>query len=379
MADQDIYEEFDDPLPSPTTTLPPALPPNHPKPQDEPPPSLPPRPSPSLPPRGIPVKPKPPAQAYEVAALKSTTGPARPPPPADDEELYDDIVAPKASEEVAEEYDDVSPVTDAVEESYDDVVVSPASPSSELYEDMAPAPDGPQADYVIMERGEESDEGELYCEVDEPPLHTGSPLHSIKKAAKGERSSFSRVFKGKSASSSTSSGKGSHSGHLTYCPPGKSKPKELWCVVEGTQIHLYKNPSDKRPQDKLTLGDFDLEGRADGGHFAFLLHKGVKEHTFTAKTKEDRDSWLSALKGLVRSAVLNLEQDDRADVFQAKEDHIAEDDSQLTFKKGTYIRLVSKSGEDQWIGQLGNEAQVFDGKIGKFPVDKVEIAEDLYI
>ncbi len=175
--------------------------------------------------------------------------------------------------------------------------------------------------------------------------------------------------KGKSFSSSTSTAKGSHSGHLAHCPPGPGKIK--WCVVDGNQIQLFKNASDKRPQDKLVLADCDLEvmtGGVEAGQFAFRLMKGGKGHTFTAKSKEELDSWIGAVKGLVKQVV-----------YQAKEDHIAEDDSQLTFKKGTYIKLLGMDNEDVWTGQLGNEAQIFAGKVGQFPANKVEIAEDLYI
>ncbi len=390
MAGEDIYEEFDDPPPSSlSASLPPALPPNHPTAQpDEPPPSLPPRPSPSLPPRGIPVKPKPPVQAYEIASPKVTVPPSSLPLPTEDDELYDDIEVPKDVQEVEEEYDDItSPVVDEVEEAYDDVVTT-SSLTPEMYEDMAPAPATKDGPYVIMAPGQEEDEdGELYCEVDEPPLHTGTLLGSLKGDAKspskGDKSStFSRVFnKGKSSSSSTSTAKGSHSGHLAHCPPGKTKSKDQWCVVDGNQIQLFKNASDKRPQDKLVLADCDLEvvtGGVEAGQFAFRLMKGGKGHTFTAKSKEELESWIGAVKGLVKSAILALQQTEQG-VYQATEDHIAEDDSQLTFKKGTYIKLVGMDNEDVWTGQLGNEAQIFAGKVGQFPANKVEIAEDLYI
>jgi len=65
--------------------------------------------------------------------------------------------------------------------------------------------------------------------------------------------------------------------------------------------------------------------------------------------------------------------------FEATEDHIGEGEDQLTFKKGTYIRLITQTSGDMWIGQIGNDAQVFNGKIGKFPTSKVVVVEDMYV
>ena len=66
---------------------------------------------------------------------------------------------------------------------------------------------------------------------------------------------------------------------------------------------------------------------------------------------------VSALKVVVKFTT--MEPVDQ--VFQAKEDHIGEREY-LTSKKGTYICLITQISGDLWIGQTGNEAQVFIGK-----------------
>ena len=457
MGGEDIYEDFDD-LPDtiPESDSPqhdvPALPQRNLK-SAEPPPALPARNvpptkvsnSPVLPPRNIasparnipkapistktggssPIPPDP--VDYEIASPpRAKVGiPARPPPPptastarspptapTDDDDTYDDIVGVMGQEEIEEAYDDVVMPTAGV-----------SSPPEENYEDMGPGEEG-QEEYVVMEHGqEEGEEGELYVEVeeDEPPAPAPAPPKSLaeQKQPPPKAGTFSKFFGGGKAkpTAETSSTK-SHSGHLSCKPPKKSKFTEEWCVLDGTTLQFYRNPSDKKPREKLALGDHSLKmgsTEAGAGEFSFQLSKGDKVHHFNAKTKEDVEGWISVLKVVVKSVAIEpgdrksavieagdrksaamepgdrksaaMEPGDRKSaamersdqVFQAKEDHIGEGEDQLTFKKGTFIRLITQMSGDLWIGQIGNEAQVFNGKIGKFPIDKVVVADDLYI
>lgn len=408
MGGEDIYEEFDEPLPQPPPSkAAPALPPrNDPKPST-PAPALPPRNEPlrgispappSLPPRDIPsgksVKQQ--VQDYEVSSLSSTKPPMRPPPP-DEDELYDDIVHPQG--EVEETYDDVvvSEKPEEVEETYDDVVATKDRPLSENYEDMEPGQEGPE-DYVVMEPGQEDEDGELYVEVDsEAPAFaarvgkpvTETPTSPPPKDAKAEKGgAFARIL-GKKQLKQQQQGQQQAQQpqvqaprlQLSYKAPGKSKSKEEWCAVDGNILQFFKSSSDKRPHDKLALSGLDLlvnPPGSDAAEYGFNLLKGDKAHHFTCKSREEVDGWVAALKGHVKQAVINLPIGEQQ-VYVAKEDHIGDSDEHLTFKKGSYIRLLREDSENMWIGQLGNEAQNFDGKIGLFPASKVELAEDLYI
>ena len=380
MAGEDIYEEFDDVIQQDDRSASfsaepaPSLPPRNEL--KEPIPKLPPRnspaSSPSLPPRGIA---KNLAQQYETTI--TTKPPPRPPSPENVEELYDDVVVKG----------------DEVEEAYDDVVHQPQNTDGpeQCYEDMSPVPnqtDGPQEDYVIMEPGQEGDE-ELYDEViADAPAHAigrgkhvsesnSSPIHAPTEKEKDRVSTLSRMFGGKK--SSVPSAK-LHSGKLSYKAPEKPKFKEEWCAVEGTVLQFYRSSFDKKAHDSLPINECSLSigsTEAGAGEFTFRLMKGDTLHLFNAKSKEILNGWIAVLKGIVKSAVLDVPVPDQ--VYRAIQDHIAETKDQLTFKKGTFIRLISKDSVVTWTGQLGSESQVFDGAVGKFPCNKVEEAEELYI
>lgn len=407
LIDEDIYEETDDILPtlqsslhSPqhTPTPAPSLPDrNPPKRSSSPPPSLPPRggpaaaePVPSLPPRN--AKPGS-AQDHE----RSTTGkkPAAKPPvpaPEEDEELYDDVVT--ANAEIEETYDDVLVPEGggaAIEEDlYDDVVPTTSGRedepiADENYEDMAPG----APNYVTMEKNgppEAEDGEELYVDVEEPPVHSQTPLGGKKtpvdthKAATS-KGTFSKMFNKRASSDQ----KGSLSGTIGFKAPKKSKFDDKWGVIDGSNLLVYKASGDRKHQEKISLGDCRLElgsTEAGAGRFAFRLSKGEKVYHFSLKEATDLEDWVGMVKGLVKYAPVEAKGGDVAaedEVYQAREDHIAESDSELTFKKGTYIKLIRRETSDLWVGQIGTEEQVFEGKIGKFPANKVELAEDLYI
>lgn len=382
MAGEDIYEEFDDVIDaiqpeslsdSFSPEPPPSLPPRNEL--KEPVPKLPPRnspaTSPSLPLRGVP---KNKSQGLETSSAKA---PPRPPPPGEIEELYDDVIPGGGGEGAVDE------------EFYEDVVVHKVAVEDgpeENYEDMGPVPDpndGPQEEYVIMEPGQEGPE-ELYDEVS-----AGAPSHAIgagktvsqsggafASSVTDRVSTISRMFGGKKSSLPAKL----HSGKLSYKAPGKPKFKEEWCVIEGVFLQFYKSSSDKKSHDRLPLNECSLiVGSTDpgAGEFAFRLTKGDKLHHFGAQSREDLNGWIAVLKDAVKSAVLDISESNQ--VYRATQDHIAETPDQLTFKKGTLLRLVSKDSAVTWTGQLGTESQVFEGAIGKFPCNKVEEAEDLYI
>ena len=343
---------------------------------------------------------------YEVASPpRAKVGiPARPPPPPtastprsppnapttidDDDDTYDDVVGAMGQGEIEETYDDVVVPTTLAETN------SPLS--EENYEDMAPGEGEPAEDYVVMEHTqEEGEEGEMYVEVEEDksPAHAPAQRKSIieqQKQPSSKAGTFSKFFGGKTKSTAAAGATAakSHSGHLSCKAPKKSKFTDEWCVLDGNTLQFYRSSTDKKPREKLALADLSLKmgsTEAGAGEFSFQLSKGDKVHHFGAKTKEDMEGWVSVLKVIVKSAA--IEPVDRRStamepvnqVFQATEDHIGEGEDQLTFKKGTYIRLITQMSGDLWIGQLGSEAQVFNGKIGKFPTSKVVLAEDLYI
>ena len=399
IIDEDIYEDTDDLLPpvseyqQPVTSTVPKLPdrnPNAPQPalppRNAPPtqPALPPRNAPptqqSLPPR--PTGPPLPARGQlPIPKAPPTVAPTS----ADDEELYDDIVV-GGDEPVIEEdtYDDVvvGGTGGEVEENYDDVVVAGKEPiTEEYYEDMAPGQTSPQEEYMIMDHGDEESDGELYVDVEPehlpPPATTPSPTPPKTSTSPKPKvgSIFSRMFAGKK----TASAQVVHSGQVSYRAPKKTKFEERYAKVEDTNLLVYKTSSDKKHQEKVPLSDCALElgsTEAGAGEHALRVTKGGKVHHFSFKGKEELGSWVDVLKKLVKYAPVELGEQQ---VYQTTQDHIAEADDQLTFKKGTFVRLISKDNESIWYGQLGNDAQVFDGKTGKFPAEKVVLADDLYI
>ena len=348
-------------------------------------PSLPPRPSPSLPPRNSPTP-----TPKLTPQLKKTAAPPPTQPDVGGEELYEDVVAPPtstANADVAEEmYEDVVAPQGARdkggEELYEDVVAPPGQtkvPDSptEDYTEMDIGQGVPE-DYVVMEKPKgDEEELEVYCEVDsDSPSH--APVNSITLPPKGVAKSpvGSKIVKPPPPASYTPR----HSGSLNHKAPKKSKFYEEWCAVEGTNLCFYKNQKEKRASEKLSLNEFDMTySPADKeGKFAFRLTKGDRVHHFTPGSKEDLSSWISALRGLAKSATLELPSGEQQ-IYETTKDHTAESDEQITFKAGSYIRIISRGASDMWIGQLGSTPQVFTGKIGKFPAAKVTLAEDLYI
>lgn len=411
LIDEDIYEETDDflptmPLPQSPQHAAPSLPDRNPSKKllTSPPPSLPPRSAPSaspgLPPRNASSKTASHAprsnETTNAANKKPVAKPAASTPAAEDDELYDDVIVGQNDAEIDELYDDVvaqdtgeAPIE---EDMYDDVVATTTGVpiSDEFYEDMAHG----SLDYVTMEKKEEEPEPgeELYVDVDEPVAQspslsrksvTQSPSLAIdvqKSNSKGT-GTFSRIFN-KRGSSGTKL-----SGMVSYKAPKKSKFDDKWAVIEGSSVIIYKSSTDKRSQDKIALGECRLElgsTEAGAGKFAFHLSKGEKVYHFSLKEATDLEDWVTTVKGLVKYAPVEAKgggdavASDEQETYQAMEDHIADTDEEITFKKGTYIRLISKDSASLWVGQIGTEEQVFEGKTGKFPANKVELAEDLY-
>ena len=298
---------------------------------------------------------------------------------AEAEEMYDDVVVKDTGAAIEEElYDDVLTATTGQSEPIQD----------EFYEDMAP---GGPTNYVTMEKNgapgsPEADEGEeLYVDVDEPASHLNAnkkPAEQLQpKQNKDKGGTFGRMFHKKDAKTCIT-------GTLGYKAPKKSKFDNKYGAIEGSHLLIYKSAGDKRSQEKIALGESRLElgsTEAGAGKFAFRLCKGDKVHHFSLKEASELEEWVGVVKGLVKYAPVEAKGDgggggaEGDDIYQAKEDHIAEGDGEITFKKGTYIRLISRESPALWVGQIGNEDQVFEGKIGKFPSSKVEIAEDLYI
>ena len=421
------------------TAPPPALPDrNPPKLNTAPPPTLPDRnppkmnsTSPALPPRNAPPKSTgptlPPRGAKQEPQQHQQTPPTRPPAklpakapaklptPAPDvggEEIYDDVIPGGGDDqdaEIEETYDDVIVgENDVMEETYDDVVSATTSApgqakepepiTEEFYEDMAPGTgEGPQEDYVVMEPGEDIGGEELYVDVDTPtPARTTiatqpKPIereadNKVTNSPRVKSGTFSRMFKTKPPSPQPDRKAGQNSGlsgTINHKAPKKSKFEERWAVVDGNFLIIYKNSSAKSHQEKLPLSECGLDiGSPDvgpGEHAFRITARGDRVHHFKLKAKLDFDKWVTVIKGLTKYAPIETVERGEQQVYQAQEDHIGESAGELTFKKGTYIRLISKDADNEWVGQIGNEAQVFEGKIGKFPMSKVTLAEDLYI
>ena len=322
--------------------------------------------------------------------MAATGGAKRTPPsaaqqlqPQEDDELYEDVVGPQggavADEGGEELYEDiVSPPqqTPQVEELYDDVVGGTAGSPTEDYTIMDPQ-GGPSEEYVLMERGPEEHEPEVYCEVDQDtPSH--APINSLSLPPKGTSKTPAGGTKiTKPPPPATYVPK--HAGTLSHKAPKKSRFYEEWCAVEGTTLCTYKSQKDKRSVEKLSLSEFDMAySPGKDGKFAFRLTKGDKVHHFNPTSKEELTTWISTLRGLAKSATLELPSGE-PEVYETTADHTAESDEQISFKAGAYIRIISRVTSDFWIGQLGNNPEVFSGKIGKFPASKVTLAEDLYI
>ena len=378
IIDEDIYEDTDDlnlpGYPSPRSSSPytaPSLPDrNPPKVDNTPQPKLPPRnaptaPQPQLPPRNAPTLPPRVDLPKSVAPIPTVA--------AEDDEIYDDIV-PAADEET---YDDVVVAPDAIEEdTYDDVVVGAEPITEEYYEEMVPGMvDGPQEDYVVMEHGPD-DGDDLYVDVDhEPPPPkiqvVSPPVETAKPIKSGTFSRKSKVTPPLLLMS----------GSVSYRGPKKSKFEEKHATVGDTSLLVYKTSTDKKHQEKIPLSECGLElgsTETGAGEFAFRISKGSKVHHFSVKSKTEQEEWVGVLAKLVKYAPVKVNHGEQQ-VYETSQDHIAEADGELTFKKGSFIRLISKETESMWLGQIGNEAQVFDGKTGKFPSDKVVLVEDLYI
>jgi hypothetical protein len=374
---------------------------------------------PSLPPRGAKQDPQqyeqtPPTRPPSKLPAKAPAKAPAPVPDVGDEEIYDDVIpgGDDQDAEIEETYDDVIVgENDIMEETYDDVVSATTSApgqtkepepiTEEFYEDMVPGGpgDGPQEDYVVMEPGEDIGGEELYVDVDTPiPARTTIAAASQPKAIEREATenkgansprvksgTFSRMFKTKPVSPlpDRKAGGQGHSGTMSHKAPKKNKFEERWAVVDGNFLIIYKNSSAKSHQEKLPLSECGLDmGSPDvgpGDHAFRITARGDRVHHFKVKAKLDFDKWVTIIKGLTKYAPIETVQRGEQQVYQALEDHIGESAGELTFKKGTYIRLISKDADNEWVGQIGNEAQVFEGKIGKFPMDKVSLAEDLYI
>ncbi len=389
MIDEDIYEDTDDLIlpqvseyQTPVISAVPKLPDRNPSAQ------------PKLPPRNAPAAATQPNRLPRNAAppLPSRGGipakPAAPKPPApisptavEDEDLYDDVLGQNNAVD-EDTYDDVVAPGGDDEDLYDDVVAQEPI-TEEFYEDMTPGQEQEQEDYVAMELGgeiEDDDDGELYMDVD-APLPPGMTVPTIAtptpppKSASPKGKTFSRMFAGRKSTHSETV----HSGHLSYRAPKKTKFEEKYAIIEDTNLLVYKTSSDKKHQEKISLGDCALElgsTETGAGDYAIRVTKGGKIHHFSFKNQADQQGWVEVLKKLVKYAP--VERGDQQ-VYQATEDHIAETPDELTFKKGSYIRLISKDNEAVWFGQLGNEALVFDGATGKLPADKVMLAEEMYI
>ena len=302
---------------------------------------------------------------------------------AEIEETYDDVVVGGGEDE--ELYDDITAPEPITEENYEDMM-APEPITEEFYEDMAPNPD---SSYVVMEKkeNEENIDEELYVDVDEPIPSISKPPELSKPSNPKSSSSFSRMFQKKQSANTNAnqSGKVNLSGNVSYKAPKKTKFEEKYATIEGTNLMIYKSSSDnKRSQDKVPLGDCKLElgsTEAGAGKHAFRLTKGDKKYHFSLKTEVELEEWIGVVKGLVKYAPVEVQGNGKEEkIYQAKEDHIADSDGELTFKRGTYIRVISRDTPEMWVGQIGTEDQVFnEGKIGKFPLSKVELAEDLYI
>jgi hypothetical protein len=290
------------------------------------------------------------------------------------EEMYEDVVSPPKG---------AGGQDPGGEELYEDVVApqpkEPGTPTEDYTEmDIGQGPE----DYVTMEKGPAGGGGEedleVYCEVD-PDSPSHAPINSLSLPPKTTGKSppgAGKIVKPPPPVSYTPR----HTGSLGHKPPKKSRFYEEWCAVEGTNLCTYKSQKDKRAAEKISLSEFDLAYAPAGsdGKFAFRLMKGDRVHHFNPSSKEGLSGWVSALRGLAKSATLELPAGEQ-EIYETTADHTAESDEQISFKAGSYIRVISRDSSDSWIGQLGTSSQVFTGKIGKFPSSKVTLAEDLYI
>ena len=378
--DEDIYEEFDDvPRVEPEPDVVPSLPPPRQEQRSTPSPALPPRneisrpsePVPSLPPRSSPA----PAQKGVPPGPKKAAGP--PPQDTGGEDLYEDVVGHSEGTGDTQGGDELYEDVVAPQELYDDVVGAPppGSPTEDYTEMDMGQQDAPAEEYVTMERvpGEDL---EVYCEVDQdaPPQ---APINSITLPPKGTSKppGAGKIVKPPPPASYVPK----HTGNLSRKGPNKSRFYEEWCAVEGTNLCTYKNQKDKRVVEKLSLSECDMTfSPGKDGQFSFQLAKGSRVHQFNSSSKDELNGWIGALRGLAKSAKLELPPGEQQ-VFEATHDHTAESDEQISFKAGTYIRFISQETSELWIGQLGNSSQIFTGKIGKFPASKVALAEDLYM
>ena len=300
------------------------------------------------------------------------------------EEFYEDVVSPQGTtggqggDEGGEElYEDVVAPAPQVEEVYDEMTAAPGSPTED-YTEMDVG-SGPTEEYVVMERAQENGVQEVYSEVSaESPSH--APVNSLSLPPKGTTTTktapaSSKIVKPPPPATYIPK----NAGNLSHKGPKKSRFYEEWCAVEGTNLCVYKNQKDKRTVDKLSLNEFDMTYRpGKDGKYSFCLAKGDKIHHFNPSSKAELTNWISALRELAKSAILELPSGEE-EVYVTTAEHKAESDEQISFKVGIYIRVISRASSDFWIGQLGTNAENFSGKIGKFPASKVTLAEDLYI
>ena len=420
MIEEDIYEAFDEvvrvdsdsetSIPSRHETMSslPSLPPrNEMKKPSEP--SL-----PTLPPRNSLTSSSPKMTHRAPQPSKQLPLSTKAPPEVEvedeEEELYEDIAPQVANREKQELYEDIVPQVASREEQelYEDIVPQVASKEKqedlcEEYTEMTLG-EGPTEEYVMMERDEEVEEQEMYCEVDsEMPPHavrkgaivTNSPKlppkgnHSPHTTQKGVFFSNSPSLHPKGTQHNTKGAKIqkppppasyiSKKGKLKYKAPKKSSPYEQWCKVEGPNLCTYKSEMSKMASEKIRLSEHDLLfGPSSGEQFVFSLTKGDAVHNFTLGSKDELGGWVSVLRTATKSAALQLPPGE-LQVYVAAEDHTAENAEQLSFSRGVFIRVIAQETSGWWVGQLGSSSDQFTGRIGKFPISKVMVAEDLYI
>lgn len=171
--------------------------------------------------------------------------------------------------------------------------------------------------------------------------------------------------------------KGSQSGSLLYKSPSKPSFVSEWCMLEGSMLQFFSAAGDLRSHYKFSVRDAELSmAEVKSGQFGFHIAKGTVVHQFTTTSKEELDAWLVALAPVVQKCF-----PPNSSTYQAKEDHAASGENEVSFKRDDFVWVLSKDSAQKWTGIVGSSENKYQGPCGQFPSAKVRemLMEDPYI
>ena len=145
-------------------------------------------------------------------------------------------------------------------------------------------------------------------------------------------------------------------------------------------LQFFSAATDLRSHYKFSLRDAELslsqKSEMKSGQYGFHLAKSSVVHQFATSSKEELDAWLAALAPVVQKC---FPPDDAT--YQAKEDHTASGEKEISFKCNDLVWVLSQDPPDKWTGIVSSAENKYAGPCGQFPPAKVKqvLMEDPYI